>query len=200
MGCEAAPNPSTSVHQTDRIRRFCCRFPADRGTSHAPTPFGQNQKRRARATFKQGLCAPRSRFCAERVGVRLADDGLRSGPNPGTSVYQTDRIRRFYCRFPADRGTSHAPTPFGQNQKRRARATFKQGFCAPRSRFCAERVGALRGYEGSDGLRSGPRSRRLGVSDKPHSPVLLPVPGRSRDKPRPYALRAESKASRASDV
>jgi len=29
---------------------------------------------------KQDLCAPQYRFCAKRVGVWLADDGLRSSP------------------------------------------------------------------------------------------------------------------------
>ncbi|WP_113772298.1 hypothetical protein [Pseudomonas abietaniphila] len=36
------------------------------------------------------------------------------------------------------------------------------------------------------------KSGDLVVPDTPHAPVLLPVPGRSRDKPRSYALQAEA--------
>src|ERR1700712_5323890 len=32
---------------------------------------------------------------------------------PENGACLTQRIGRFYCRFAADRGTSHAPTPFG---------------------------------------------------------------------------------------
>ncbi len=38
---EAAVTSGNSVGQLDRISRVCCRFPADRGASHAPTPSGQ---------------------------------------------------------------------------------------------------------------------------------------------------------------
>jgi hypothetical protein len=54
----------------------------------------------------QQLC-----FCPEGVGVRLADDGLRSGPKPESSAWQTRRVHRFHCRFPADRRTSQLPRP-----------------------------------------------------------------------------------------
>jgi hypothetical protein len=57
----------------------------------------------------------------------------------------------------------------------------------------AEGVGALRGYEGSDGLQSGPNSRRLGLPDAPRAPVLLPVPGRSRASYAPTASGQKQK-------
>ena len=38
---EAAVTSGNSVCQLDRISRVCCRFPADRGASHAPTPSEQ---------------------------------------------------------------------------------------------------------------------------------------------------------------
>ncbi|TKJ68789.1 hypothetical protein PviCFBP13515_16130 [Pseudomonas viridiflava] len=45
-----------------------------------------------------------------------------------------------------------------------------------RACFCPKGVGALGGYDGSDGLRSGPEA----TSGIPRVQVLLPVPGRSR--------------------
>ncbi|UZA68812.1 hypothetical protein EZZ81_11520 [Pseudomonas viridiflava] len=45
-----------------------------------------------------------------------------------------------------------------------------------RACFCPKGVGALGGYDGSDGLRSGPEL----TSGIPRVQVLLPVPGRSR--------------------
>ncbi len=39
----AAANEATRLYQTLRMRRFCCRSPADRGTSRAPTPSAESK-------------------------------------------------------------------------------------------------------------------------------------------------------------
>jgi len=69
--------------------------------------------------------SPHIRFCAQRVGVRLADDGLRSGPEAGQphrslavlgSSYRDrdDPAQRFTDRSHAPRGNaaSDAPRPW----------------------------------------------------------------------------------------
>jgi len=40
----------------------------------------------------------------------LSRDLARSGSNSSAALHQVHRVARCYDRFPADRGTSHAPT------------------------------------------------------------------------------------------
>jgi len=47
----------------------------------------------------------RRRASAEGVGAlggNDGSDGLGTSPKSGTSVYLTNPVRKFYCRFPAD--------------------------------------------------------------------------------------------------
>ena len=121
-----------------QVDGFCCRFPADRGTSHAPTPFGQN-----RATQ---LCPgiPNAQVCCRFPADRGTSHApTLSGQNQAIQLCLVFRMHRFCCRFPADRGTSHAPTPCGQNQATQLCLVFRvHRFCC---RFPADR-GQARSY------------------------------------------------------
>jgi hypothetical protein len=73
--------------------------------SCAPTAFGPNQKLRGQALLQRSaIDLPQLRFCPEGVGVRLADDGARSGPQT-LKAWRLLIYRRgwFGCRCAADR-------------------------------------------------------------------------------------------------
>jgi len=183
MGCEAAPNPATS---------------ASPDTPHPPVLLPLRARSRGKRR-SYGL-RPESKACItadpllpeecrERPAHPLMPGGRRSlacrrwaAQRPQIRpprLRLTHRIQRFYCRCAPDRGTSDAPTAFGQNQKP---SSPQIRFCprsvgnVPHTRLCPEGVGV---WLADDGLRSGPKTRVLGMSDTPHPPVLLPLRARS---------------------
>jgi hypothetical protein len=86
----------------EQVEWFCCRFPADRGTSHAPTPSGQN-----RAT--QLCLVPRMhRFCCRFPADRGQARSYALRAETATQLWLTPRVHRFCCRFPADRGQARS--------------------------------------------------------------------------------------------
>ncbi|OOK95913.1 hypothetical protein B0B36_14815 [Pseudomonas syringae pv. actinidifoliorum] len=58
--------------------------------------------------------------------------------------------------------------------------------------FCPEGVGASGGYDGCDGLRSGPEISDLDSPGVPWTLVLLPVPGSSRASSLPHKPHSAS--------
>ena len=120
MGCAAAPTPRTSVYPTYRVLRFCCRFPADRQQAGLLRPAARIKSDARR--WNDQFCSrpenpPRSRFCPEGVGVRLADDGLRSGPKPMHLGASDRSCSQVLLPLRARSRASDAPTASGQNQK-----------------------------------------------------------------------------------
>ena len=123
---EAAVKSGNSVCQRDRIRRVCCRSPADRGTSHAPTPSAEADQRHVSTPLilAAGRTTHLNAFdfclkCRSALGLgRIRTIWREAAVKSGNLVCQQDRIRRVCCRCPADRGTSHAPTPSAEAGKR----------------------------------------------------------------------------------
>ena len=102
----------TSTHLSYRIHRFYCRYPADRL---------QARLLRAAPRIKSSARWETLRFCPEGVGVRLADDGLRSSPETrhlGTSVIPRTQV---LLPVPGRSPASKAPTGCAQNQSTRYR-------------------------------------------------------------------------------
>jgi hypothetical protein len=143
MGCAAAPNPATGLSLKQRMHRFCCRCAADRGQATLLRPAGRS----ATAARSNKISAPS--FCAKRVGVRLADDGLRSGPEtchwvePETthapvllplrarSPTTSATLLRPPGRSATAARTNPVATPSGQNQKLRGQACAYSGIFVP---------------------------------------------------------------------
>jgi len=147
-GPRSDPKADASVHLTNPVRRFYCRFPADR-----------QQAGLLRAAPRIKSTAPRSKHCglyrlrrmsrrraasAEGVGALLAGDGPRSGPEPDASVHLKNPVRRFYCRFPADRQQAgllraapriRSPAPGIKALRTKSIAAY----VAPPFRFCRRR-------------------------------------------------------------
>jgi len=109
---------------------------------------------------------PQSRFCPKGVGVRLADDGVRSSPDSTTSVTSDTPHAPVSLPLCARSPASKAPTGSAQNQNVRSL----------HSCFCPEGVGVRLA---DDGVRSSPDSTTSITSDTPHAPVSLPLCARS---------------------
>jgi hypothetical protein len=149
-------------------------------------------------------------FCPEGVGVRLADDGARSGPETNHLGASDKPCIPVLLPLRARLRASCAPTACGQNQKRfvvlcvpllPARINNDAWRCAvslllariygaARCCFCPEGVGVRLA---DDGARSGPETKRPGVSNKPRIPVLLPLRARSRASCAPTACGQNQK-------
>ncbi len=80
-GAKRQQNQSTRFFLTHRMHRFCCRSPADRGTSHAPTP--SRQKR----------CCKRSRLLILAEGRRSDRGGAPPCPRSGAKRQQNQSTR-----------------------------------------------------------------------------------------------------------
>jgi len=156
MGCAAAPKPATGLSLKQRMHRFYCRCAADRGQASLLRPPGRS-----------GIAARTNRvsgpgFCAERVGVRLADEGLRSEPETGHWVEPETTHAPVLLPLRGRSRASLAPTPSGQKRHRGARTQNQ------RPGFCAERVGVRLADEG---LRSGPETGHWVEPETTHAPV-----------------------------
>jgi len=126
--------------------------------------------------------------------------GCEAALKPCASVNQTYRIRRLYCRCATDRRQAGllrpparsgplAPTNGPAARSKSLAPTNARRLSSPRRHSAsAAGVGALGGYDGSDGLRSGPETMRLGTSDIPHSQVSLPLRDRSSASRTPTAF------------
>ena len=106
-------------------------------------------------------------------------------PQTRRSVHLTNPVRRFYCRFPADRQqTERRPArllraaPRIRSPAPRIKALRTKSiaaYVAPPSCFCRRRRSlACRRWAAQR-----PQTTRLGTSDESGAQVLLPVPGRS---------------------
>jgi len=127
------------------------------------------------------------RFCPQGVGVRLANDGLRSSPEiMRVGVSGTPRAQVLLplrARSPA----SKAPT--GSAQKRN-----HPPFAI---RFCPQGVGVRLA---DDGARSGPEIMRVGVSGTPRAHVLLPLRARSPASKAPTGSAQKRKPTSQRDL
>jgi hypothetical protein len=144
--------------------------------------------------------------------------GREAALKPNASECLAKGCRRACCRFAADRRQARLLRPSARIKSRRlafgVAVQIKSAREQVRSyRECvvvtasAEGVGALGGNDGSDGARSGPKTKRLGVSGKRMSPGSLPLRSRSSASQTPTAfgqnqraavrlgLRSESKAA-----
>jgi len=137
MGCAAAPKPATGWSLKQRMHRFYCRCAADRGQASLLRPSGRS----AIAARTNKVTGPG--FCAERVGVRLADDGLRSGPKTCHWVEPETTHAPVLLPLRGRSRASLAPTPFGQ---KRHRGAHKPGCCALRQN--QKLRGQARAYSG----------------------------------------------------
>jgi len=156
MGCAAAPKPATGLSLKQRMPRFCCRCAADRRQASLLRPSGKSSI----AARTNKVSGPG--FCAERVGVRLADDGLHSGPETCHWAQPETTHAPVYCRCAADRGQASLLRPSGRS----GIAARTNKFTGPG--FCAKRVGVRLA---DDGLRSGPKTGHWVQPETAHAPV-----------------------------
>jgi len=183
-GPRSGPKPDASVHLTNPVRRFYCRFPADRqqaGLLRAAPESKALRPESKHCELNRLRRMSRRRFAsAEGVGALLAGDGPRSGPKPHASVHLTNPVRRFYCRFPADRqqaGLLRAAPRIKSTAPgiKALRTKSIAADVAPPFRFCRRRRSlACRRWAAQR-----PQTRCLGTPDESGAQVLLPVPGRS---------------------
>jgi len=187
--------------------------------SRTPTASGQKRKPRSSACPSAIFATPPRRHSASAAGVGAlggydGSDGLRSGPE--TMRLGTSDIPHSQALLPLRDRSSASRTPTACGQKRTPRAnkrpSARGGPLAPtnglrpeakpslqhmsvgrRHSASAAGVGALGGYDGSDGLRSGPETMRLGTSDIPHSQALLPLRDRSSASRTPTACGQKQK-------
>jgi len=129
-------------------------------------------------------------------------DGLRSGPNTSGPGFSDTPRAPFYCRCAPDRGQASLLRPSarikGLAGKLRNRPAARIKSAPHQGSASAEGVGALRGYEGSDGLRSGPNISGSWFAQTHRVHRFTAAARQIAGKPRSYGLRPESKASRAS--
>ena len=142
---------------------------------------------------------PQSRFCPKGVGVRLADDGVRSSPDSTTSITSDTPHAPVSLPLCARSPASKAPTGSAQNQGVRSPRSrlCPMGVMTLHSRFCPEGVGVRLA---NDGLRSSPEIMRVGVSGTPRAQVLLPLRARSPASKAPTGSAQKRKPTSQRDL
>jgi hypothetical protein len=209
-GLRSGPNTSgPRFAQTHRVHRFtaAARQIAGKPRSYGLRPeskaFAGKPRKRSAARIKGAR--HRKSASAEGVGALRGyegSDGLRSGPNTSGPRFLRHTACAGLLPLRARSRASLAPTACGQNQtlcgKPRKRPAARIKNARRRKSASAEGVGALRGYEGSDGLRSGPNTSgpRFAQTHRVHR--FTAAARQIAGKPRSYGLRPESKALRAS--
>jgi hypothetical protein len=159
MGCAAAPNPATGLSLKQRMHRFYCRCAADRGQATLLRPSGRS----ATAARSNKIGAPG--FCAKRVGVRLADDGLRTGPDICCLTQSLRGRVRSHLDLRRSRNPGLKQNLWERTCPRRGRY-IQQICCLTQSLRGRVRSRLLRGARRSPACRrwaaQRPRTRRLG--------------------------------------
>jgi len=195
MGCAAAPTPQ----DLGLLRHTACTgllpLRARSRASLAPTACGQNQKLRGQAS--QTACGRNQKratsqicFCRRRRSSSRLREQRWAAQRPQhlrTLVCSDTPRGPVYCRCAPDRGRASLLRPAA-----RIKNAQHQGSAS------AEGVRALRVYEGSDGLRSGPNTSGPWFAQTHRVHRFTAAARQIAGKPRSYGLRPESKASRAS--
>jgi hypothetical protein len=114
-GAQRQQNQTTRLYLTPRMHRSCCRFPADRGTSHAPT--AKHATRTTDARTKKARSVSSSPRCSYARQSRHHKSRLGCRPNADDAQW----VERQGCRESAVR--AWMPVRRGPTERRRSAGT-----------------------------------------------------------------------------